>query len=376
RRARTDPSETAALWEGLDLRGRCALVRAIAGAGTRASAEVALRLASDPEAEVFRALLAGLVEGGERALAAPIPDNILGSRRKAIQRLRLRWRLEAELARLKSPSGPTGSYVGQFDAVKALGRDVVPLLLDIVADRDPPLPDEGASGPYEPIHPEMALFESEELRQLVAGNLGQVIPREDEREVRRVHALWERYWELDDEEHPFEREDLAPALAFSLHDLGIPRPAEQWVGHLLRKLDSPRRTVEPLWELGYAMIRLGRYDEGEGFYQRLLQSTNADNRALAAYNLACSFAQRAAQDRANRRTHVENAMRYLRLAVSTYKFVEWQWMEQDRDLDPLRDDPRFRTMLAQLRAEWPDRRSRAPKKDMREILGEEAASGD
>jgi len=46
--ARVDPAGAAALWERLDLRGRAILVRALASAGTRHAATVALKHAGDP----------------------------------------------------------------------------------------------------------------------------------------------------------------------------------------------------------------------------------------------------------------------------------------------------------------------------------------
>jgi hypothetical protein len=376
--ARTDPAGVAALWDRLDLRGRCLLVRALAAAGTRHAAEVALARAVAPEAEFFRALLDGLAAGGEASLFAPLPEEMPAPRKEAIEELRLRWKLEEELARLKSPSGPTGHYTGQFARVKALGRAVIPILLDITADRARPLPGESAAGPYASIHPEMARFDPQELRGMTAYAFAEVAEKSDAGTIRDLRELYVRYaFEADSferraEESPsrFEREELAPSIAFSLYDLGDEEPA---LAHILSKQQEvaqfDRRRQRPpdglLWELGYACIRIGRFDEGEGWYGRVLDEEN-ESKAITAYNLACNFSMRAEREPRYRKRFTGLALAYLEHAIRDYNYGDWKWMEADGDLAFIRGEPKYQELLRSLQRKYPEReKGKVPKRSPR-----------
>lgn len=366
--ARADPEAVAALYDTLDLRGRCSLLRGLAASRNPSAAALAALHAGDPEPEVFHALLEGLILGGEEALFAPVPEGLPADRAAALEALRLRWRVESELTKLKSISGPTGSYVGQFEGVRALGRQVFPVLLDIVTDQQSPLPGEGSAGPYQPIHPGMARFDTQELRVMVANNLHQVVAPEDRVLIVRLVQAWRYYWEMDERETAFERGELAPALAFSLHDLGVPGPAEEYIDslrHLLRRRDT--QALRALWDLGYALIRVGRSEEGEACYRDVLENWEADSRALAAYNLACSFALRARREPERRADHVRYALYYLRMSADL-NFVDWPWMEQDGDLDAIRSEPAYKELIDRLRSEYPGRKKGSVDKDLNDLL--------
>jgi tetratricopeptide (TPR) repeat protein len=77
----------------------------------------------------------------------------------------------------------------------------------------------------------------------------------------------------------------------------------------------------------------GRYADGLGFDKRLVQLRPAD--PLAHYNLACSFAL------LKRR---EQAIKTLRRAVEL-GYRDFRYMREDRDLESIRQDPRFRQLL-------------------------------
>ncbi len=342
--ARTDPSGVAALWDRLDLRGRCLLVRALGAAGTRHAAEVALARAAGPEPELFPALLDGLAAGGEASLFAPVPEEMPAARREAIEEMRLRWRLEAELARLKSPSGLTGHYTGQFARAKELGPGVIPILLDITADRARPLPGETASGPYAAIHPGMTSFDPQELRGMTAYAFAELAEKSDAATIEELLRLHWEYKSLDEDEFPFEHEELAPALAFSLYDLAVVEPALARIGEL-EDVYRARGEYRYLWELGYANIRIGRIADGEEWYKRALEE--ADNRAIAAYNLACSYAVRHER---------KDAIKYLRQAIHECGYGDWKWMEEDGDLAFIRGDPEYQKLLRHLQQKYPERK--------------------
>lgn len=360
RLARSQPAAVDALWEHLDVRGRGALVRALAGSGAREAATLAMARVSDPEPEIFTALLTGLVEGGDSALFTPLPEDVPARRRAHVEALRLRWNVEKELARLKSPSGPTGHYVGQFDRVKQLGVGAHPILLHILTNHNLPFPGEAGAGFYEPVYPGMIRFERDELRLIAANSFGQVAGADDVDTITKLREIWSRYYALDEDEHPVERESLAQALAYGLHDLGVEEPVREWIEDLevRKRSGGPFRRRTALWDLGYALIRIGEHEEGERCYEDLLDEKNRHwsfNRHVAAYNLACNFSLRSMQEPHRRDEHRALALNFLDRAIEL-NFVDWPWMEQDRDLDAIRDSGVYKRVLARLKRDYPERR--------------------
>jgi tetratricopeptide (TPR) repeat protein len=77
----------------------------------------------------------------------------------------------------------------------------------------------------------------------------------------------------------------------------------------------------------------GRYAEGLQIDKRLVQLRPAD--PLAHYNLACSYALL---------KRSELAIKTLRRAVEL-GYHDFRYMREDRDLESIRHDPRFRQML-------------------------------
>ncbi len=362
--ARVDPAGVAALWERLDLRGRAILVRALASAGTRHAAAIALRYAADPAPEIFRALLVGLPDGGEKALFTPLPEGLTEARRRALEAVRLRWKVEAELVRLKSPTGPTGHYEGQYKRLRALGPNVVPIFLDITMDRASPIPGEGGAGPYRPIHPGMVRFERSELRDLAAHAFGEIVEPTDLATIRRLLALWRRYFQADENQHRLERKDLAPALAFGLHDLGHKVPALEYI-HRLREIVKYDEWgfdgLQAMWDLGYAHIRIGDAEAGEYWYGEYLKY--APSKAIAAYNMACNFSMRAKREPRYRDKFKRMALDHLHRAINVYNYGDWKWMEEDGDLDFIRDEPQYQALLKQLQRKYPERKKGKVRKD-------------
>ncbi|MHC4973403.1 MAG: TPR end-of-group domain-containing protein [Planctomycetota bacterium] len=366
--ARTDPAGAAALWKRLDLRGRAILIRALASAGTRHAATIALQHAGDPEPEIFRALLVGLPDGGAKALFTPLPDDLSAVRRRALEAVRLRWRVEAELVRLKSPSGPTGHYEGQYKRIRALGPEVIPIFFDLTMDRASPIPGEGGAGPYRPIHPGMVRFERSELRDLAAHAFGEIVEPTDAATVDRLYDLWARYFHGDRILYRLEREELAPALAFGLHDLGRKKPARAHIDRLegVAQDGWSFDAVSAMWELGYANIRIGQHTRGEWWYEQVLLSS--PSKAIAAYNMACNFSMRAKREPRRRKQFKEKALEYLALAIHRYNYGDWKWMEEDGDLDFIRDEPEYQRLLKKLQRRYPERKKGKVSKKREDFL--------
>ncbi|HXG13287.1 MAG TPA: hypothetical protein VNK04_26245 [Gemmataceae bacterium] len=91
--------------------------------------------------------------------------------------------------------------------------------------------------------------------------------------------------------------------------------------------------VDVLRVMGNLLTLKGRYAEGLQVDRRLVQLRPND--ALAHYNLACSYALLKRADQ---------ALKTLRRAVEL-GYRDFRYMREDRDLDAIRHDPRFRQLL-------------------------------
>ena len=91
--------------------------------------------------------------------------------------------------------------------------------------------------------------------------------------------------------------------------------------------------VDVLRVLGNLLTLKGRYADGLQIDRRLVQLRPTD--ALAHYNLACSYALLKRPDQ---------ALKTLRRAVEL-GYRDFRYMREDRDLDIIRHDPRFRQLL-------------------------------
>jgi len=369
--ARTDPAGLAELWDLLDSRGRGGLVRALASAGTSHAARVALKLGENAEAGVFRALLSGLAAGGKRSLFVDAPERLSATRKAALAELRLRWRVEEELVRLKSPAGQTGHYTGQFERVRKIGRRALPVLFDIIRDRAHPLPGEGASGPYVYLHPDMIRFGRRELRNMVAIGVAEVIARNDVEWKVNLYRLWLSYWSIKRYHYAYDylHDGLAPNLAYALHDLGVADPGVRLLKYLESEVEDGGQfdRLNAIWELGYANIRLGNHDEGERWYEAIIDYWSV-SRHVAAYNLACNFSMRAMQEPRQSARLKDLSLDWLERAVHQYNWHDWPWMEADGDLNFIRREPRYQAVLAYLKKKYPDRRKGVISKELEDFL--------
>jgi tetratricopeptide (TPR) repeat protein len=91
--------------------------------------------------------------------------------------------------------------------------------------------------------------------------------------------------------------------------------------------------VDVLRVMGNLLTLKGRYTDGLQIDRRLVQLRPHD--ALAHYNLACSFALLKRPDQ---------ALKTLRKAVEL-GYRDFRYMREDRDLDSIRHDPRFRQLM-------------------------------
>lgn len=96
------------------------------------------------------------------------------------------------------------------------------------------------------------------------------------------------------------------------------------------------RDVDVLEALGDLYTRVGRYEDGLKVDQKL--TTLEPDDMTIWYNLACSLAV------LNRR---EPALQALQRAIKL-GYSDHEWMSRDRDLDSLRNDHEFKTLLKKI----------------------------
>lgn len=100
-----------------------------------------------------------------------------------------------------------------------------------------------------------------------------------------------------------------------------------------RILERAPDYVDVLRVQGNNLTLKGRYAEGLQIDKRLVKLRPGD--PLAHYNLACSYALLKRN---------ELSMRTLRRAVEL-GYRDFRYMREDRDLDSIRHDPRFRALI-------------------------------
>lgn len=91
--------------------------------------------------------------------------------------------------------------------------------------------------------------------------------------------------------------------------------------------------IDALRIMGNLLTLKGRLVEGMQIDQRLIQLR--PNEALVHYNLACKYALL---------KRPEQSLKTLRQAVEL-GYRDFRYMREDRDLDSIRQDPRFRALL-------------------------------
>jgi tetratricopeptide (TPR) repeat protein len=194
------------------------------------------------------------------------------------------------------------------------------------------------------------------LRDLAAHAFGEIVEPTDTGTIRRLYGLWHRYFHADEILYRLEREDLAAALAFGLHDLGHKKPTRDYIARLMeiQRNDMTVRGITVMWDLGYAHIRIGEHEAGEEWYREALKYSFS--KAISAYNMACNFSMRAKREPRHRARFKRLALDYLHRAINTYNYGEWKWMEEDGDLDFIRDEPQYQALLKQLQRRYPERK--------------------
>jgi len=380
---------------------RPAVVAAFRDPKTRRRDELARVLAADGGREALDALLDVLPTvaddlATERAIqrslvdhAERVTDAVLAYRDDrgevpasvaVVGAMLVRARVEARFLSRKSASGSTGSYPGQFDLLLPDRRVAVEICLDVLRDRATKVPGVHPVGTYRFLRPPAFLADRLELQSMAIHALAELTV-EDDRDV--LDALEGTYVELDRvvrEDGRFARMTEAALADGVLSVLVRRRPA----GLVRRELVEPfaRRGMVPTWkERAEALItelaggsdtisdaaqlalQIGRFDRAVDIYKRALRVSRG---GITHYNLACAYARWSREPRPNDDPDAlrERAMEEIELANAA-GYLDWVWMGEDRDLDPIRSHPRFGALVERMKRAFvmPKARPAAPPPD-------------
>jgi HEAT repeat protein len=347
-RAEKDPAVREAAfhyYRKLGLRAEAELLELLSGddRGFRIQASAALAEAGS-EAAVPKLIAAleeldpELKQASESALARLGPK-ALGAIREAVKAGRLREKVaesiaaraaqgevERALDAALSADGEPGYYPGVFRDLESLGRETaVPILVRMIRESR-----------YAFTRPEVRskvdgyAERIQELAVMALGDLGGPEAREPLRALLRETRPWSS-------SHLLHEEAVA-----SLHRLGDPLALETYEKATAARIEACLSRPEGKSEaralligLGSVRSRAGKPAAASEAYRRALEIADVGDTTAALYNLACLSAK--AGDKAA-------ALDWLSKAVAA-GFRDADWMRRDRDLDAVREDPAFRTLL-------------------------------
>lgn len=126
--------------------------------------------------------------------------------------------------------------------------------------------------------------------------------------------------------------------------LGHADQADPWLKEGLRRIERAIKArpenVDPLAYGAVVLVQMGELDRATAWARRAALIN--DGNVLISYNLGCFYSLMGKFD---------EAMDSLEQIASGTPLVMSQWMKHDIDLDPLRDLPRFKALVARMEAE-------------------------
>jgi HEAT repeat protein len=303
---------------------------ALAEAGSEAAVPKLIEALTELDPELKRAMEAALARLGSKALGA-VREAVRSGRLRekvaeSIAAKAVQGEVERALDAALSADGEPGYYPGMFRDLEALGRETVaPVLVRMVRESGYAFTrPEGRSrvdGYAERI---------QELAVMALGDLGGPSAREPLRALLKETRPWSSVQFLHEE-----------AVA-SLHRLGDPQALEDYEKATSARVDACLSRPEGKSEaralligLGSVRSRAGKPAAASEAYHRALAIADVGDATAALYNLACLSAKTG--DRAA-------ALEWLARAVAA-GYRDADWMRRDRDLDAVRDEPAFRTLL-------------------------------
>lgn len=334
-------------------------------------------LVRDPAAA--QRLLATYRRDPRKFLRGTKPTAQVARRRLDLVRLLERAEVERLFLSRKSKSGSTGYYKGQYDVLADAKRGpayrdlALRVVTGIALDQAVPTPGVYTSGVYRFLRPhavdewelrgmatnavaELCTREDQEILQRLAEQLG-VLQEKRDRLFSRLYLLGRRYGDASKpfQDALFDWDDALGEYADMLtciYNITPDRYYDDLVEGFLQELEDYRYPYVPIRRSSYVaavLIRVGWYERAIYAYDRSMEW--GGSRALGYYNQACAFANWSLQEGLSpgrRRSYRLLALRKLADSVKE-GWSDIGWMDQDRDLDPIRDTEAYRGLLEHIR---------------------------
>ncbi len=287
-----------------------------------------------------------------------------------------RAEIEALFLSRISKSGGTGYYRGQYDILKKCinpGR-ALDVVTSIALDESMPIPGRFTTGPYEYLRKhgasqyELGGMATNAVAELCSPEDAHVVSRIDERRVKLGREIRTERRALERMNNTLARFTDADAFQNRLFDLGAkiseygefmtclylidPSMYERDVRRFLSSLRSDYRRVRPIRVSSLPpviLIRVGWYEEAVAAFHRNLRGGSISSDVLNYYNLACAYASWSLEP--GNESAADLRRRALAcLAISVEKgWRDLDWMEEDRDLDPIRKHAEYRRIVSIIR---------------------------
>ncbi len=289
------------------------------------------------------------------------------ARLEALVQLLRRAEIEARFLSRKSKTGSTGYYKGQYDLLKGEGLEpgyrelALSVVTGIAIDRAIRTPGHYRSGVYRFLRPHyvdewefrsMALNAVAELCTSENVRVVEELERERLRLLLKRETLKERFedarfrydWdskELDDAR--LDWEDSLGAYLDQLACLYLIQPerfdgeVRLFIAQLQQRRGSTPRFASSL--VAALQIRCGWYQDAIRSYGNAMVR---GSKAFGYYNQACAYAswsQMVGLSASQKRQKLDSALQCLQLSVH-YGWSDIGWMNEDRDLDPIRAERR------------------------------------
>jgi hypothetical protein len=295
------------------------------------------------------------VERGRSALIDAAP----GARKlDAIEHLLARDEVERLFLSRKSRSGGTGSYRGQYDVLRPHRELALEVCFHILADRALRMPGASAVGGYRFLRPVAQVIDVWEVRSMALNALLDLATSADRELIARLegyhHELEQREYGEEDGGWPAEdpeREAFLDDLLATLYRLQPQRHAlalRRRFTELSSGMSRPRRDLLEQRAAAALALKAGWYRDAIEIYGRLIEISTS--RAHDHYNMACAYASWSLEPDGEDPDDLKAmALSHLEASVAS-RWSDVGWMEQDKDLDPIRDTERYRRLKATIEA--------------------------
>ena len=295
-------------------------------------------------------------------------------RLRALHDLLHRAEIEETFLARKSDSGSTGYYRGQYDALKPMGRAALDVVTHIALDEALPVPGRYTTGHYQFIR--MRPIELWEIRDMAINAVAELARPTDRDIIEKLERYGKRLeikaytqarrirlggWsddedELEDQEVLMEYVGQWGDVLSALYIIDRTTARESVLREYMSALeyDFDPKIRFSWWSEGAraaTAIRVGWYPEAITLYGALLRRRYGPSPATSYYNLACAYASWSLDPGDHDAEQLRDAA-LSNLSRAVYSgWTDLGWMEEDRDLDPIRDTPTYRELVTHIRKE-------------------------